>query len=1247
MFSPKPFGKGNGCLVCGKETPDCRQNPDEPDFVMCHTYADARKGEKINGYVCVKESNGHTASFKPDNKAEQSEEQRQQWLENQRASQQRKQREREQFLQNLLSVEERDQQYRLITDRLFLNKYHHHTVLVRKRGLMNDEILFAYEQGWLRSWSPTKEIKGASQRLAGINPSDNTLTGVGGISIAATDGEGHIVGHQIAVDKRDRYGKYLWLSSQGKGGSSPHLPNGGELPLFIWRHPEATEITETWLVEGSLKSLIAALKLWFRLGQKNIQVIGAAGGNFKTSSKTFLQALQVQTTKVVRLLPDAGSLDNKQILSNYRAVINLAASNDFDVSVGWWNQYRKRKNDIDEIDEITFRAIDFISPVEFFELAVTPPSGVGFSKNNSQEQKTNNNSTDNSSENSELIPEESSKQWYWDKWLKRRRFTPDIVVNQSEFTFGDIPQSGVIAAGKSGLGTGKTNELIENIKEGEKRGKGAVIIGYRNNLLLQTGERAKASDIFIYHIHQDDEAKTMVADDSSHHMMCLDSIHHIDGYFKGRDIYLDETCSVILHAVCGGTLGSEQAKTLRIFSKALEDCDRVFALDGNLSDMFIDFIAKLAPQKRVIKIENKKQIPSHNITFIDGINDEGEIKKSDRSPLIQFLLYPEVKPWIFSDSKERTKILFKLLTDAGKKGVVLNSETTGEEWAKEFLANQNDFVKKDLPDFVILSPSGDSGLSCTLNGYFTHKISFFSGILGTNSQHQAMFRLRDNTIPHYVFCPEIAAITNRSTPKGYVTNNIDRVLEDRVLHSAFLASECADNPQEALRIMMEAITRQDPKWYGLSCEMMALDNIEMNNYRRCLIHALTEVGHNVTVEEWDTAVAVKELEKQTKVEVQKTHSKEVFASIEFDSIEEANKKGRSSPNKATQRKIEKTRLIDRLPGIKDSEVWSADFIYECHIKNRDFIRQQERYWLLKNYEVSQKRHESIWNHAALTEDFFSRRVSAMGHDVIWGLRELDLLQFTEGEQEYHKDSPEVIALVETLRSRNDIQLALRISQVEPETVEGKERLRILNNLLSHIGYKTQPTQRLRIQTDKGVIRARHYSITPTTLSASGRSTPPLSYIKPGGCGPNTNQSDGYGSDTEHNNDKGSSQFDLSAAREAILAAVEYKFTKWMDSDKSKVSWEVEVEEPTHVDEEVSSNTSSTGDEIEDFWNWARSWTPALADACKRGVDMVKNLLSPLSSEHRWAVMTSWQESQTEQFTQFETTVPHWYEWCNC
>ncbi|MHC5829293.1 MAG: hypothetical protein ACYT04_78605, partial [Nostoc sp.] len=126
-----------------------------------------------------------------------------------------------------------------------------------------------------------------------------------GLAIAAINPKGEITGFQIAPDNRVKFGNYLWLSSLSKGGNSPHLPNG-ELPVFLWRHPETEQITETWLIEGGLKSLITALKLWFRYGRKDIQIIGASGANWLGSINTVVEALG-HVSKVV-LCPDAGSL---------------------------------------------------------------------------------------------------------------------------------------------------------------------------------------------------------------------------------------------------------------------------------------------------------------------------------------------------------------------------------------------------------------------------------------------------------------------------------------------------------------------------------------------------------------------------------------------------------------------------------------------------------------------------------------------------------------------------------------------------------------------------------------------------------------------------------------------------------------------------------------------------------------------------------------------------------------------------
>jgi hypothetical protein len=166
---------------------------------------------------------------------------------------------RKQAKRHRLGIEDRNAQYRQIAQRLDLSQRHRQ--LLRDRGLTDAEIDFAYQQGWIRTWQPGNQTFNANPLLAGINPITHRLTGADGFSIAACDPDEKITGHQIATDNRDRLSKYIWLSSKRHSGSGPQLPNG-ELPLFVWKHPETSEIQEVYLIEGGLKSLLVAFWLW-------------------------------------------------------------------------------------------------------------------------------------------------------------------------------------------------------------------------------------------------------------------------------------------------------------------------------------------------------------------------------------------------------------------------------------------------------------------------------------------------------------------------------------------------------------------------------------------------------------------------------------------------------------------------------------------------------------------------------------------------------------------------------------------------------------------------------------------------------------------------------------------------------------------------------------------------------------------------------------------------------------------------
>ncbi|MCC5638746.1 hypothetical protein LC593_23505 [Nostoc sp. CHAB 5844] len=826
-----------------------------------------------------------------------------------------------------------------------------------------------------------------------------------------------------------------------------------------------------WLVEGtSFKPSLTRYRL-------DVPVVGAASGRFDGSTETARVSVEYLSTKyqtkTLIFAIDAGDVINSSgVPERWQQQFDFFQELGYQCRVAWWGQMTKQHNDIDELAD--FSIIQYITAYELW--------GIVQSYRNATPQE-------------KQIQENLN--WAWDNWLKSRCFASDIILNQEKFRFRNIPDSGVIIAAKSGLGTGKTEALLELIKSSNR---GAMIIGYRNNLLFQTIDRGKEINLNIYHLRED-HGQELVADEHTNQAFCLDSIHHVDGYFTGRDIYLDETCSVLLHAVSGGTLGENQAKAIRIFTHALNVCNRIFLLDGNLANIYVDFIKKIVPNKQLIRIENQRKISPHNIKFVEGVDLEGEIKKRDKSALISLLCSDEVVPWIATDSKDLSKILDKMLRDFGKSGYVFNSETAAEEWAKEFLANPNQYISDKKPGYIIISPTAESGVSVTINNYFTDKFSFFTGVLGTNSQHQLMFRLRDHSIPHYVFCPERSMVRERSNPNTYSVKAFKEILDDRIIQSALLAAQDSGNVERVLEVIGNAISRSHNDWWEFSCKLGVLDNFEMDNLRKCLIHALKQAGHDVEIVQWDISDEFKAREKETKKSVQKEHAQELFTAIEYNSIDEAKRVSKTNQGKTTQRRIEKTYLLERIPGIKESEVWNADFIYEYYIKDKEFISKQQRFWLLNNFEFSQKRHEVDWYYKVTNEDFFSASMKRISHLTIWALRELNILQFLKGE--WHKDMPEVIDFIEKAR-QSEIVLALR-EQPNAPRIDGKERIEFISKLLAMIGLKFKKQGQKLLNG----IKQRVYAVDPESMQ--------------------------------------------NPVRLAVLASVERKLTRWM-TDKSQVDW---------------------------------------------------------------------------------------------
>ncbi|MDZ8104696.1 MAG: hypothetical protein RM338_03610 [Nostoc sp. DedQUE12a] len=246
----------------------------------------------------------------------------------------------------LLSIEERDRQYRLVNENLRFVQRHREEL--QRRGLTEGEINFVVESGWLKTWNSGQLIRDLSPNLAGVDPTKSMpeLKNHSGFAVWALDVEGRITGAQIVNDDRN-YGKYLWLSSAKQGGVGQHLPNG-ESPLFVWQHPSAKEINYLLLVDGALASLITAMLMW-RLGRIDTIVIGSAGMGFCSSRQTFQEYVGQLSPKQIIVCPDAGDIVNKQALQRVKETITLCQRLKYNTAVGWWGQITKEECDIDEL----------------------------------------------------------------------------------------------------------------------------------------------------------------------------------------------------------------------------------------------------------------------------------------------------------------------------------------------------------------------------------------------------------------------------------------------------------------------------------------------------------------------------------------------------------------------------------------------------------------------------------------------------------------------------------------------------------------------------------------------------------------------------------------------------------------------------------------------------------------------------------------------------------------------------------
>ena len=1094
-FSPL---QGN-CPICQGLRKDCRRS-NITNLIFCRDSSASPAGYIFRGIDS--HGFGYWQSLQDAEEFKsQSKDELQRWQRENLAAKQRRQEE----FKKLLPTSERNKHYRRVINNLELSS-NHINALKQERGLSPQEIDFAYQLGWLRSFKPGIEVD-ASGKIAGVHPTSHRLLGVNGIAIAATDGNQDITGFQIGSDDREKFGKYIWLSSKKYGGSSPHLPNG-ELPLFIWKHPQARKINEVWLVEGALKSLITALNLWFKCNRKDVMVIGAAGGNFAGSLSAIKEALQQTSCKDIRLQPDAGAVANAHIIGNYRKILNALSDDGYECSIGYWGQSKKSLNDIDEIPTSQYKDIRYLSISEFKSLCI---------KWGGYENKPE----------AEAIPidyqERVAKE---QKKLHSLTYPSDFICDSSQKYLPDllpiIPKSGIVGI-KAPKGSGKSYQIKEikkyccgyweekkvypdlepeqlplinssdkksnlpepTIERIRHKGLGMNFITINARIALGRGQAVQWDFTWI------EDADTEGKDNFETKLSTLSVIENIDeigccwdslGKFFGRDwsktlVVIDEIELGLNHVSTSNTCKERRSFILKTLEVKLKECldngGLLIAADADLSDIPYEYLEKITGVTPYVVEHDFKGEP-WNIEFYTGKRDvilsqiEDWVSNPDCGPIAVAL-----------DNQQECEALANHLIKKypylknHKNGLIrIDSKITQTDFGKDFVKFTNKKIGELKPKILLYTPS--LGVGCSLDTkYFTHVFGLFFGNLEPSQARQALARERQ-PVPRTVWC-KAKANSSQDTPTSYLPGEIKKRLfsnQQATTEVIQLALELAKakkrseqndggdyEDKEILPLLIEQLQLMmgDGGWdnahLDLYCQQVARRNYALNQYAVQLRQELIDEGHKLIDIGAEEKTNAGDSVRHEKDEIKHQKANATANATDIDTDEAIRIKNQPSRTEEQNHQAAKALLKKELPGVE----LTPEFLYKAIYKDdRRWLNQVKLFWFALNPDIAKELDSKEWRHRLKQFSdgvFYLPDIKSYSHKIEV-IHRCGVLNFLEHpEKEYSEDSPEIQQFIKDCKSvRKKLKSSFGI-----KITKDTQPIKLLNRLLGKINQRMKST----------------------------------------------------------------------------------------------------------------------------------------------------------------------------------------------
>ena len=576
------------------------------------------------------------------------------------------------------------------------------------------------------------------------------------------------------------------------------------------------------------------------------------------------------------------------------------------------------------------------------------------------------------------------------------------------------------------MGTGKTHELTRILNE---LGTGAIAIGSRNSLLLQSCERWGG----FYHLHQD-SAHGLTADPYSRIACCLDSLIHFQPqHFDGKVVILDEVLSIVKHGLTSSTLKGKRSECLARFTEAIRRAAVVIAWDGNNADIAINYLVALrGPDAKVIKQLNKFKGDRLKVELVQSVNEGGEPLLRDRSPVERKLmetletarhLSEEVARAVvvISDSQIQCQALDDKLSEAGYRTLRVDSKTLGDEAVGTFLQAPDAYLQANPVDALIMSPTAESGIDISIKDYFVRGYAFFCGVIDTDTQMQFLRRAR--ACLHWsVWCQEYAVLEEWEGTRSPFARRLQAQILDYLQMDA-AAALTEDERAERLQAFMRQLLQQaeDPHTQA-TLRFMAARNFERSHTRECLAYALTEAGYQVQRVDLHKDPGIEAAMKAAQEDIKDADSSAIFHSRSITTTEALSIKASFSASLEDRYAAEKALLIARLPGIQNTGVWSVQLVKRLLFTERRLIGQLERYWMLRHTGAAKARAQQMWTELLDSGTFFMPDIQS-DYNRLGALESLGLLEILDSGKPMDANSKVVRDIYKRCK-RKQVQVAL-------------------------------------------------------------------------------------------------------------------------------------------------------------------------------------------------------------------------------